>query len=231
MLTSTEEANFEATLILGLIACDDYTRMHTRRVALYSVEIGYDMGLSSAEIERLEQAALLHDIGKVGIDLDILQKRGPLSQEELRKIQQHTLIGARILEGVPFLGESREIIKQHHEWFNGQGYPFGLCGEEILLEARIIAVADAFDAMTTKRPYRTAMTYRAALDEIASLAEIQFDPDVVCVFLRMCEEKEKEYKAVFCTGSTRNWSLLQELIANRVIDLFCGDSPLGNRNG
>jgi HD-GYP domain-containing protein (c-di-GMP phosphodiesterase class II) len=129
-------------------------------------------------------AGLLHDIGKVAIPDAILRKPGPLTEEELRLMQTHTTVGRRILEGLPPMRTVARVVEQHHERFDGSGYPHALKGKEILLPARIISVVDAFDAMTSTRPYRRALGRDKAVEELRAGAGSQFDPDVVRVFLQ-----------------------------------------------
>lgn len=161
---------------------DPYTGGHTRRVVEYSLTIADALGLSAGEKETLKLAALLHDIGKIGIDDSILGKGGDLSEEEELKMREHPAIGAHMLGIVE---EMRDVIPgvfHHHEWFDGSGYPEGLKGEDIPLEARIIAVTDAYDALTTDRPYRKAMYDDEALEELACDSGTHFDPSLVDIF-------------------------------------------------
>ncbi len=133
-------------------------------------------------MKRLEQAAVLHDIGKIGIDTAILNKQQALSSSDVDVLRQHPSIGVRILEPIHFLKDVRKIIEQHHERYDGSGYPNALRGDNILPEARILAIADAFDAMTSNRPYRKALSLEIALQEIRDHAGTQFDPVVVHAF-------------------------------------------------
>jgi HD-GYP domain-containing protein (c-di-GMP phosphodiesterase class II) len=163
---------------------DPYTGGHTKRVMDYSVAIGIEMGLSKEEIEKLKLAAILHDIGKIGIRDVILLKEEKLSDEEYKVIQNHTIYGAEIIAHIRQLKDIVLSVKYHHEKFDGSGYPEGLKGEDIPLIARIIAVADAFDAMTTDRPYRKGLTVEIALKELKNKAGTQFDPKVVEAFYK-----------------------------------------------
>jgi HD-GYP domain-containing protein (c-di-GMP phosphodiesterase class II) len=141
----------------------------------------------------LEYGFLLHDIGKIGVPDSILDKKGPLGPEELLLMRQHPLIGAELLNDVPLLdGEGLQVVRSHHERWDGHGYPDGLKGDEIPLGARIFALADALDAMTSDRPYRRAMRWTAARDEIVAQSGKQFDPDVVEAF----RERESALQAV-----------------------------------
>jgi len=161
---------------------DPYTGGHTKRVMEYSLLIGQAMGLDKRELERLKLAAVLHDIGKIGIRDAILLKEAKLTDEEYRTIMNHTIYGAEILSHIKQLKDIIPGVKYHHEKYNGTGYPEGLKGEEIPLIARIIAVADTYDAMTTDRPYRKGLSPEVALEEIRKHAGTQFDPKVVEAF-------------------------------------------------
>lgn len=163
---------------------DDYTEGHCQRIAEMSVSVGLRLGLDSAQIRDLTYAGLLHDIGKVAIPDAILLKPGPLDEDEWRIMQRHCTVGRQILEPLAPLRRVAEIVEQHHERFDGTGYPNGLKGEEIRLSARIIAVADAFDAMTSSRPYRKALPRREAIRRLRAGVGGQFDPEVVDVFCR-----------------------------------------------
>ena len=167
-----------------LEAKDPETRDHSLRVTEYSVRTAEEMGLSPAEVENIRVAAALHDIGKIGISDTILDKDESLRQEEMEHIHRHPLIAAQILGPIDELKEIIELIKYHHENYDGTGYPEGLSGEDIPLGSRIIAVADAFDAITSTRPYRKAKTELFAVEEIKQNAGRQFDPDVITAFLR-----------------------------------------------
>jgi HAMP domain-containing protein len=158
---------------------DPYTRGHSGRVAKYSIIIGDGLGLSAEELDRLRIAALLHDVGKIGVDDRVLKKPGKLTDEEFELMKQHTVKGANIMRPVSQLKDMLPGIELHHERLDGQGYPYGLSGDQIPIMARIIAVADTFDAITTNRPYQSAMDLEYALERIRSLAVSRFDPKVV----------------------------------------------------
>jgi len=158
---------------------DPYTRGHSGRVAKYSIIIGDGLGLSAEELDRLRIAALLHDVGKIGVDDRVLKKPGKLTDEEFELMKQHTVKGANIMRPVSQLKDMLPGIELHHERMDGQGYPYGLSGDQIPIMARIIAVADTFDAITTNRPYQSAMDLEYALERIRSLAISRFDPKVV----------------------------------------------------
>jgi len=175
------------SLVAAIEAKDTYTQGHSVRVAEYAVAIAHEMGESEHAIERLEYAALLHDLGKVGIKRSLLSKPWSLSQEESDEVRRHPEIGAHILESVHYLEDIVPVIQSHHERVDGTGYGEGLRGDAIPLQARILAVADTFDAMTSQRPYRSAMPRSEALREIAAGAGSQFDPKTVDAFLAVME--------------------------------------------
>ena len=158
---------------------DPYTRGHSGRVAKYSILIAQQLGLSSSELEKIRISALLHDVGKIGVDDRVLKKPGALTAEEFDLMKQHPLKGANIMRPVSQLKEMLPGIELHHEHVDGGGYPHGLQGDEIPLMARIIAVADTLDAMTTNRPYQTAMDLEFAMNRILELANTKFDAAVV----------------------------------------------------
>ena len=170
-------------------AKDPYTRWHSDRVKRMSLAIAKKMDFSEERLETLEYGALLHDIGKIGIKDEVLQKQGPLSNQEYQYIREHPMIGVKIVEGVEFFRDKIPMIRNHHEHYDGTGYPDGLAGEAIPLEARIINLPDAFDAMTSARPHRGVMPLQDVLGEIEKWKGKQFDPKVVEIFLR-----EKIYK-------------------------------------
>ncbi len=184
-LKEAAEANRE--LFLGSIRMlaaaidekDPYTRGHSGRVAKYSTLIGRELGLSEEELDRLRIAALLHDVGKIGVDDRVLKKPGALTAEEFELMKQHTVKGANIMRPVAQLKEMLPGIELHHERLDGAGYPYGLAADQIPLMARIIAVADTLDAITTNRPYQSAMDLDFAMERIRSLAVSRFDPKVV----------------------------------------------------
>jgi len=160
----------------ALHAKDAYTGGHTGRVEQYAVKLAKAYGLSVADCELIRTAALLHDIGKIGIPDDILNKPGRLTRDEFNLIQEHSLIGAKILGNVMSLKRVSQIIVQHHERFDGSGYPNQLKGDEILIEASILMVSDSYDAMTTDRPYRKALTNKQAISELIKYSGTQFHP-------------------------------------------------------
>ncbi len=179
------------SLVNALEAKDLYTGKHSERVTQYATSIGKKMGISASQIETLNTIAYLHDIGKIGIRDSILNKRGPLTVEEYELVKQHPVIGESIVAELGLTAEERSIIRHHHERWDGAGYPDGLSREGIPSLARVVAVADAFDAMTSKRAYREAMSREAALLEMAKDRGVQFDPDVIDAFLRVVEEEQR----------------------------------------
>ncbi len=167
---------------------DAYTHGHCERVALGTKAIGERMGVEGDELREFELAALLHDIGKIGVSTHILAKRGRLTKAEFREMQEHAALGARILGAVSFLQQVARYVRHHHEDWDGGGYPDGLAGEDVPLAARIIHVVDAYDAMTSSRPYRTALPHEEAVRRIVVDRGRQFDPEVVDLLLVLVEE-------------------------------------------
>jgi HD-GYP domain-containing protein (c-di-GMP phosphodiesterase class II) len=180
-----EKAHFETIMALteALDARDSYTAGHSRRVMQYSARIAARMGLGDKEFEQLKKSALLHDIGKIGVPDAILGKRAKLSGEEFEVIRAHPRIGADILRAVESFRPLVPVVYHHHERYDGGGYPDGIKGEDIPLLARIIAVADSFDAMTSNRAYRDAFFAEDALLEIERNRGTQFDPLVADAFV------------------------------------------------
>lgn len=163
---------------------DPYTGGHIKRVQEYAVATAKKMGIDGEELESLRLAAILHDIGKIGVDDSILKKQGPLTAEEAKMMHDHPVHGEKILGHIKALRFAMSGMKHHHERVDGKGYPDGLSGESIPLHARIIAVADTFDAMTSDRPYRKGMYPQVALEELGRNASTQFDPVVVTAFAK-----------------------------------------------
>ncbi len=179
-------------LAAAIDAKDPYTKGHSERVTEMAIALAQELNLPEQQIEDLEYAALLHDIGKIGIDERILGKNGGLTSEEWEKIREHTLIGAKIIEPVEFLKNSYQAIYYHHERYDGSGYPAGKKGEEIPLFARIIAVADAYDAMNSDRPYRKKLSEDEIIQELREQAGGQFDPEVAQALISILKKGRKE---------------------------------------
>lgn len=173
---------FIESFVNTLEAKDAYTAGHSQRVSEYAVALAKQVGLSAAEVETIHIAAHLHDIGKIGVPDGILLKSGPLKPSEYLVIQDHPQLGADILAGVPGLDAVAAIVKHHHERFDGAGYPDRLEGYAIPLGARIVAIADAYDAMTSHRAYRRPLSCLEALAEIQSARARQFDPALTDAF-------------------------------------------------
>jgi putative two-component system response regulator len=190
MLAQLEQA-YEASLIMLANAIelrDQYTRGHVERVMHYCKYISQQLGLGSIVTKPLQFGAILHDIGKIYVRENVLYKAGPLSGEEWDEMRQHTVVGSELLQSIPYLVQAIPIIRHHHERWDGQGYPDGLVGEEIPLGARIVAVADSFDAMTTSRVYQNAIPPQQALEEIMNGSGTMYDPAVVEAFLAVWEQ-------------------------------------------
>ena len=163
---------------------DSYTGEHSQRVQHVSIQIAKELGFSEVRLKHISTASLLHDIGKIGISEAILRKDSPLTHEEMVKVKNHPVKGARIVQSVPTLSSMSEAVLYHHVWYDGRGYPVqGLKRELIPIEARIIAVADAIDAMTHSRPYRGALSIEEILEQLREGSGTQFDPEIVKLFL------------------------------------------------
>jgi putative nucleotidyltransferase with HDIG domain len=185
---SESESAYDATLralSMALDVRDRETEGHAQRVARYMDLMARELRSAKVDVRTLRRGALLHDIGKIGIPDEILRKAGELDGSEWRVMKRHPAYGARILAGIPYLSGAAEIVHHHHERFDGSGYPDGLAGEDIPLGARIFALADALDAMTSDRPYRRAMSLEDAITEIERCSGKQFDPAIVSAFLRI----------------------------------------------
>jgi len=185
-----EEALKELREIGSLIDSQvPYRDGHTQRVTEYSLKIGEQLGLKDREMVVLETAALLHDFGKICIDEEILMKSSSLTKEEKIEIEKHALRGYYILSGFAELEEVLKGVKSHHESYNGTGYPEGLLENNIPLIGRIIAVADAYDAMTSERPYRKAKTKKQAIVKLKKCSGRQFDPEIIEIFIKILKAK------------------------------------------
>lgn len=184
------------SILLSINARDHYTYGHSQRTTRYAEALSRRLGFPPERIRLVKRAALLHDIGKVSIDKEILVKSRPLSPREREIVRQHSLLSAQIIEPVKELARVIPIVEQHHERYDGKGYPKGLAGEEISLEARVLAIADAYDAMRSPRPYRDALSFSEAVAELRRGAGTQFDPNLVEVFIDVVSELEMNGQTV-----------------------------------
>jgi putative nucleotidyltransferase with HDIG domain len=175
-------------MISALDYRDTETQWHSRRVSLYARRLAEELGVTGEALEVIEQGALLHDIGKIGVRDSILLKPGPLTPEEWVEMRLHPELGFQMLSRIPFLAGASQIVLQHQERYDGRGYPAGLKGEEIVLGARVFAVVDTVDAITSDRPYRKGRPLQVAKDELRRCAGSQFDPAAVEAFLRVSDE-------------------------------------------
>jgi putative nucleotidyltransferase with HDIG domain len=181
-------------LVAALETRDSETHGHSERVVNFSLRLGQELGLDAEQLRSLEFGSLLHDIGKIGVPDAILRKPAKLTEEEWVRMREHPLHGQKILRGIEFLEGAAKVVAQHHEKWDGTGYPLGLRGAQIDLNARIFAVADAFDAITSDRVYRSGRTYDEALAELDAFASRQFDPGVVEAFRRVPREEWDEIR-------------------------------------
>jgi len=191
-LEETYRTTLEA-LSAALDTRDTETRDHSRRVTFYTSAIARAMGVGEEELVDIERGALLHDVGKIGLPDAILFKPGALSEAEWAEVRKHPLIGYRMLSKIGFLENALPVVLHHHERWEGRGYPFGLAGEAIPLGARIFAVADTLDAMTSDRPYRRALSFAKAKEEIIRNSGRQFDPQVVQAFLSIPDQDWQQW--------------------------------------
>ena len=184
---------YRATLqaLTGLLDIrDEATHGHSIRVVAFTLRLAREMGITDpVRLRSIEQGALLHDVGKIGVADAILRKQGALTENEWEEMRSHPMLGYRMLKDIEFLSDALSIVRYHHERWNGTGYPQGLARDKIPLEARIFAVADAFDAITSERPYSKARTYEEAAATILQESGEMFDPDVVVAFLRVPKEE------------------------------------------
>lgn len=188
-LATLETAFLETVRSLAFVveAKDAYTGQHLERCRVYGVSVMKALGIHD-DYPDAQYGFLLHDAGKVGVPERILGKPGPLTAAEWRVMRTHPLIGYQIVAGIPFLKNAAEIVRSHHEMFDGSGYPAGLRRDEIPVPARVFSVVDAFDAMTTDRPYRAALSLEHAVAELHRMAGTQFDPEMVAAFVPLAEE-------------------------------------------
>jgi putative nucleotidyltransferase with HDIG domain len=187
--------SFATALVATLDARDRYTAGHSAAVAIYARDIAGRMGLPEETQELVHLCGLVHDIGKIGLPAGLLEKPGPLTLEERRQMERHSEIGETILRNVDDYSEIADIVRSHHERIDGMGYPDGLRGDDIPLLARIIGVADAYDAMTSDRPYRAALPSRVARMRLAQAVETQFDTSVVAAFEAILAAADDDYRA------------------------------------
>jgi len=185
-----------AALARAVEAKDAYTQGHQQRLERYAIAIGAQLGLAGRALFLLRYGAVLHDVGKIGVDDAILRKLAPLTAAEYRLMQQHPIIGERIVQPLHLGYAIGPIVRHHHERWDGRGYPDGLAGESIALGARIVAVADAFDAMTTRRPYNRVRSVREAAEIMRAGAGRAWDPHVVAVFLEWLRSVPEQARAV-----------------------------------
>jgi len=188
-----QDSYFEITKALAqaIEAKDPYTHGHSARVVEYAVLIAQKLDLPEEEKELLKYAAMLHDIGKIGVRGIVLNNSKGLTFKEYDEIKKHPLVGEGIIQPIELLQPIRPLIRHHHEWYNGKGYPDGLSGKNIPLGARILAVADAYDAMKSDRPYRKALTEETAIHELKRGSDTQFDPKILEVFLEILEQNSE----------------------------------------
>jgi len=187
-----EEANFATvkSLVLAVEAKDKYTRGHSERVALRSVQVAKILGLQPAEIDDLERGAIMHDVGKIGVPESIIHKPSKLTEDEFEQIRLHPAVGEHIVSQLAFMAGSLHAIRSHHERLDGGGYPDGLRGDEVPLFARIVGAADAYDAMTSERPYRRPMSRADAVAELQRCSGTQFDPDCVAALAQVVQHED-----------------------------------------
>lgn len=178
-------------LVIAMESKDPYMYGHGDRVAKYAVKIAKKLGLPKEEIKLINFFSILHDIGKIGVPEEVLKKPGKLTTREWELIRKHPTIGESIIEPIEFLQPVRTLLRHHHEWYDGRGYPDKLKGENIAIAARILAVADAYDAMQSDRPYRKALPKEKALAEIRKSSGTQFDPRVVDAIIQAENKKKK----------------------------------------
>jgi response regulator RpfG family c-di-GMP phosphodiesterase len=221
-LLSLEDA-YRSTLkalTAALETRDAETHGHSERVVTFSLRLGRELGLDKAQLTALEFGSLLHDIGKIGVPDAILRKPAKLDEAEWAKMREHPLHGQAILREIEFLEGAARVVAQHHERWDGSGYPLGLRGEEIDLNARIFAVADAFDAMISDRVYRRGRSYEAAAGELDAWAGRQFDPQIVAAFHRVPPEDWEELRRLSVMKKQKRASTQPHIINAPELDLI-----------
>jgi response regulator RpfG family c-di-GMP phosphodiesterase len=214
-------------LVTALETRDSETHGHSERVVSFSLRLGREMNLSDEELTSLEFGSLLHDVGKIGVPDAVLRKPAPLTEPEWYEMRKHPLHGEQILGGIEFLEGASRVVAQHHEKWDGTGYPLGLRDEEIDLNARIFAVADAFDAITSDRVYRMGRSYEAAMRELEEWAGRQFDPSVVEAFKRVPPEewealRRKSSSIVGACGSKTNGANARPRLSSKPVGVKRG---------
>jgi putative two-component system response regulator len=189
-LFDTRTAHLQTVIMLANVieTRDPYTAGHLERVRRLALNLAFALNWSNEDIAILEFGAIMHDIGKIIVPSLVLKKTGPLNEDEWKLMRRHPEVGGKMLEGVDHLRAAIPYVLYHHEWWNGNGYPRGLKGEEIPREGRLLAIVDAFDAMTSNRPYHASMTTEAGLEELKRNSGIYFDPTMVAVFIKMYKQ-------------------------------------------
>jgi hypothetical protein len=208
--------SFAEALVATLEKSDQYTAGHSKAVAIYSRDIANRMGLSADVQERTYLCGLVHDIGKIGLPASLLLKDGPLTLEERRQMQEHPAIGEAILKKVDLYADVALVVRHHHERIDGEGYPDGIAGDHIPLLSRIIAVADAYNAMTSDRPYREAMPSRVARLRLAQAVESQFDTAAVAAFEAILTSADEAYRTARRADFEPNYAEDLDAVANAV---------------
>ncbi len=213
------ETSYQLTLkaLVQALETRDYETLgHSERVVTFSLRLGHEIGLSEKELHHLELGAVLHDIGKIGVPDSILRKPAKLTDEEWLKMKLHPTHGQKILRNVPFLEPAAEVVMQHHECWDGTGYPNGLRGENISLGARVFAVVDAFDSIVSDKIYRKGRSYAEAINELERCSGTQFDPTIVDAFKKIPQEDWKflHQRSI----STRNESQSFQTIVNELLE-------------
>jgi response regulator RpfG family c-di-GMP phosphodiesterase len=186
-LVEERTSNLLDGLVSALDLRDSETQWHSRRVGRYARRLAREVGIEGRELDDIERGATLHDIGKIGVRDAVLLKPGPLDEKEWAEMRRHPALGHEILSGIGFLERARLIPLHHQERFDGKGYPQGLAGAEICVGARIFAIVDTYDAITSDRPYRKCRTYEVARQEIEKFSGTQFDPEIVSAWLRISQ--------------------------------------------